>query len=227
MEFFLPSSQFVLSQTGSAESSIKNPNLVFICLAFVLLVRAGGEGRSECLLEISSCSFGSVLVICEWSVHGLDGAMASLSQGFSSWSSNKSKTATSWVTLTVEGSFSVVLSAENPCEWVLWASLCHDAELHVQFWAESGCFTLNHVAVSGWSALSPLSLVYFSIIEKCHFTDVQLLCYVFYLRDPVLVSLPVSSNRNGAIYEQKRLSIWEKVPCLNESHSFPIMVTCI
>lgn len=82
MEFDHQSSQFFLSETGSAESSIKNPNLVCIFLAFVLLMRAGRDGRSKRLLEISSCSFGSVLVICECSVHGLDGAIASLSQGF-------------------------------------------------------------------------------------------------------------------------------------------------
>lgn len=46
-----------------------------------------------------------------------------------------------------------------------------DAELNVHLGEESACCTLNSVAVSGWSALSCLCLMYFYMIEKHHFSD--------------------------------------------------------
>lgn len=62
----------------------------------------------------SFCFFGSVLVIRECSIHGLDEDMALLSQGFSSCSSNRYKTTMSWVTLLVAVNFLVALGAGNP-----------------------------------------------------------------------------------------------------------------
>lgn len=137
LEFGPQGSQFFFChKLGQLRQHKKNGLSCLDFLVFALLVRAVGEGRSKCLLEISSYSFSSALVACEHSVRCLDGGMASLSQGFSSWR-NKSKTAMSWVTLPVAVSFSVALSAGNPWEWVLWASL--------------GCRMQHYMCIFGWN----------------------------------------------------------------------------